>query len=113
MPHARNATEAAARTLSPLRDPIADAIHAHANSLAGVADALQMLASEVRAATAQRRPVDEFYAGATLRLDRLCQWLKVKGPWLLACAPVTLVAVQAISPEAGKALASILQELAS
>lgn len=79
--------------------------------MAGVADALREVAGEIRAATVQRRPVDDFYAGATTRLELLCNWLKVKGPWLLASTPVVLVAVQAISPEAGKALAAALQGL--
>lgn len=45
------------------------------------------------------------------RLDLLCQWLRKKGPWLLASIPGVLVAIQAISPQAAKALATVLQSL--
>lgn len=96
---------------APGDDRIPSAIREHAAAMNEVAAALLAVAGEIRNATAQRQAVDEFYAGATLRLDLLCRWLRVKGPWLLASTPVVLVAVQAISPEAGKALAALLQGL--
>ena len=101
----------AATPPAPAREPIASAIYEHAAAMARVAEALNGVALEIRAATDQRKPVDDFYAGATTRLEILCRWLQVRGPWLLASVPVTLVAVQAISPEAGKALATLLQGL--
>lgn len=92
-------------------EPIALAIRHHAEAMDRVGEALASVAGEIRAATLQRRPVDDFYAGATQRLDLVCRWLRVRGPWLLAMTPVVLVAVQAISPEAGKALSALLTGL--
>lgn len=86
-------------------EPLAEAVREHAKAMHRVADAIV-------AATAQREPVDQFYEGATERLNLLCAWLKRRGPWLLASIPMVLVAVQAISPEAGKALAAVLQGIA-
>jgi hypothetical protein len=94
-------------------DVLARAIVDHAAAMTRVGIALEAVANEVRTATVQRKPVDEFFAGASMRLDRLCHWMKVRGPWLLASMPIVLVAVQAISPEAGRALAAILREVSS
>lgn len=92
-------------------DQVAGSIHHHAASMDGVAAAMREIAEAIRAATDQRQPMDVFFEGATNRLELLCRWLRRKGPWLLASIPPALVAIQAISPQAAKALAALLQGL--
>ncbi|MFN3522288.1 MAG: hypothetical protein ACK4YQ_08555 [Phenylobacterium sp.] len=91
--------------------PIADAILTHAEAMNRVAASIEAVGAAIEAATDQRKPVDEFYEGATRRLEMLCRWLRRKGPWILATIPGVLVAIQAISPQAAKGLAVLLQGL--
>lgn len=95
----------------PAPDATSLAIQEHAEAMRAVGAALERVADEIRAATAQREPVDRFYEGASSRLDKLCQFLGKKGPWLLGSAPLVLVSINAISPQAAKTLAVILQGL--
>lgn len=94
---------------TPQPDATSLAIQEHAEAMRSVGEALSQVAAEIRAATAQREPVDKFFDGATMRLDKLCQFLGKKGPWLLGSVPVVLVSINAISPQAGKALAAFLK----
>lgn len=89
-------------------DPVAAAIHHHATSVGELAAAAQAIAAAIQAATAQREPMDGFFAGLSDRLELLCRWLRRKGPWLLASIPPALVAIQAVSPQAAKALGLLL-----
>lgn len=79
------------------------------------AEAMLALAAELKAvnitlgnAVETLKPAIETVHGFGDRLDALCQFLKKKGPWLLGSAPGVLLAVQAISPSAAKALQAAL-----
>lgn len=82
-------------------DPMTAAIEAHAA-------AVEKLAAEVAAHTAQREPVDLFFKEATEALLCFRAFLKKWGPWMLAAAPVALALVQGVSPSLAKALAAWL-----
>lgn len=77
-------------------------------ALLEVAKAMNGIAEAITHATTQREPVDQFYAGAGDRLDKLCHFLTKRGPWILASIPGVLMAVGAITPNAAKAIATII-----
>ena len=45
------------------------------------------------------------------RLDRLCQFVRRRGPWLLASIPVVLSAIGAITPELAAGLKAAIAAL--
>jgi hypothetical protein len=71
----------------------------------------EAIAGAINNAVARFAPLAHAANDGMRRLDLLCKWLGKKGPWLLASIPGVLVAIQAITPQAAKALATFLQSL--
>lgn len=66
------------------------------------------IAAAIHDASATFAPLAEAASAVIHRLDMLCDFLRKKGPWILGSIPTVLVAIQAISPQAAKALAAML-----
>lgn len=80
--------------------PKNDCQREQAEALARIADALESLAP---AANTVHELAD--------RLERLCVFLRKKGPWLLASAPVIASIVGAVIPELGPTVRAIAAAL--
>lgn len=86
------------------QDPLVQAILANAK-------AMNAIATAIRANTKQRKPADEFFAGASHRLDAVCGFLRKYGKPILVSIPGVLMAVGAITPKLGAALGRALDAL--
>lgn len=76
-----------------------------------MADAIRDLAKAIDRHADHTKPIGEFFEGATVRVEKLCVFLKKKGPWLLALGPTALLIVQSVSPSAAAALKAIIASL--
>lgn len=58
------------------------------------------------------KPAAEVVHDLADRLDKLCRFLKTKGPWLLASIPFVLSAIGVITPEVAAGLKAAIAALA-
>ena len=72
----------------PNRCPDAESADRIAAAMERIADSLEDL-----------KPAADVIHDLAGRLDRLCQFMRRRGPWILASAPVVLSAIGAITPE--------------
>lgn len=82
--------------------PDNDCQRTQAEALVRIADALESLA-----------PAANTVHDLADRLERLCVFLRKKGPWLLASAPLIASIVGAVIPELGPAVRAIASALAA
>jgi hypothetical protein len=82
-----------------------------AEAAQALAAAMADIASAIREHTEQRKPMDEFYAGAGERLDLLCAWLRKWTPRVMFATPLVLMAIGAVTPEAAERLSKALAAL--
>lgn len=54
------------------------------------------------------KPAAEVVHDLADRLDKLCRFMKTRGPWLLASIPFVLSAVGAITPEVAGGLKAVI-----
>lgn len=99
-PAARRREQASLREPIANRCPDGQALDTLAESASRIADALEEL-----------RPTAEVVRGFGERLDKLCEFLRRRGPWLLAAVPLVLTAINALSPEAARALGAVISAL--
>lgn len=66
------------------------------------------IAAAIKDATLTFKPVADAAASGIHRLDLMCDFLRSKGPWILGSIPTVLVAINALSPQAAKALSAVL-----
>lgn len=103
-----------AHTVTKLRPPKRAGVAADHNQdpmvLAQLAQAraTMALARSIDRATKRVGPAADFVHGLGARLDALCDFLRKKGPWILASVPTVLMALGAITPNAAKILAEVL-----
>lgn len=82
--------------------PDNDCQRVQAEALTRIADALESLA-----------PAANTVHDLADRLERLCVFMRKKGPWLLASAPLIASIVGAVIPELGPAVRAIASALAA
>ena len=90
----------AARAI-PNRCPESDADCRQAAALERIADSLDDL-----------KPAAAVIHDLADRLEKLCQFIRRRGPWLLASIPVVLSAIGAITPELANGLKAGIAALA-
>ncbi len=78
-----------------------------------LAAAVLVLAQAIDRHGEKTKPIADFFEGAGERLDKLCQFIRSKGPLFLWLAPVVIVLVQSISPNAAEALDTVLKAIAA
>lgn len=93
-----------ARVVTPLTDTCDQECEARLQAAEIVAKANYAVADAITAATERFAPAADVLAGVGDRMDHLCQFLRKRGPWLLASTPLVLTSIGAITPEAGKLL---------
>lgn len=86
----------------PNRCPDADYLESMAASMEKIAASLERI-----------EPAADVIHDLADRLDRLCQFAKRKGPWILASMPVIITAINAVSPNAGAILKVIVAAIGS
>lgn len=79
-----------------------------AESLEAIAAAMTRIADSAE----ELKPAAVVIHDLAERLDKLCRFLKTKGPWLLASIPVVLSAIGAITPELAAGLKTAIAALA-
>lgn len=84
----------------PNRCPDGESIDRMAHAMERIADSLDDL-----------KPAADVVHDLAGRLDRLCQFVRRRGPWILASIPVVLSAVGAITPELAAGLKAALAAL--
>lgn len=85
----------------PNRCPDAEATDRMASAMERIADSLEDL-----------KPAADVVHDLAGRLDKLCQFVRRRGPWILASIPVVLSAIGAITPELAAGLKAALAALA-
>lgn len=85
----------------PNRCPDAESADRMASAMERIADSLEDL-----------KPAADVVHDLAGRLDKLCQFVRRRGPWILASIPVVLSAVGAITPELAAGLKAALAALA-
>lgn len=85
----------------PNRCPDAESADRMSAAMERIADSLEDL-----------KPAADVVRDLAGRLDRLCQFFRRRGPWILASIPVVLSAVGAITPELAAGLKAALAALA-
>ena len=85
----------------PNRCPDAESADRMAAAMERIADSLEDL-----------KPAADVIHDLAGRLDRLCQFMRRRGPWILASIPVVLSAVGAITPELAAGLKAAFAALA-
>ena len=73
-----------------------------------IADSNVQVAQAIREATETFKPAVEFFEDTAERIDGAGRFVRQKGPWLLGSVPMFLVGIQAITPDAAKALHRVL-----
>ena len=94
-------TKPRAPRVIPNRCPDAESADRMAAAMERIADSLEDL-----------KPAADVVHDLAGRLDRLCQFFRRRGPWILASIPVVLSAVGAITPELAAGLKAALAALA-
>lgn len=79
-----------------------------AESLEAIATAMTRLADSLD----DLKPAANVVHDLAGRLDKLCQFIRRRGPWILASIPVVLSAVGAITPELAAGLKAAISALA-
>lgn len=82
------------------RCPDGESIDRMATAMERIADSLDDL-----------KPAADVVHDLAGRLDRLCQFVRRRGPWLLASIPVVLSAIGAITPELASGLKAAITAL--
>ena len=85
----------------PNRCPDAESADRMAAAMERIADSLEDL-----------KPAADVVHDLAGRLDRLCQFVRRRGPWILGSIPIVLSAVGAITPELAAGLKAALAALA-
>lgn len=85
----------------PNRCPDAESADRMAAAMERIADSLEDL-----------KPAADVVHDLAGRLDKLCQFVRRRGPWILASIPVVLSAVGAITPELAAGLKAAFAALA-
>lgn len=75
-----------------------------AESLENMTAALTRIADNLD----ELKPAAEVVHDLADRLDKLCRFLKTRGPWLLASIPFVLSAVGAVTPEVAAGLKAVI-----
>lgn len=75
-------------------------------------DALVVQMTRIADSLDELRPAADVVHDLAGRLDRLCQFIRRRGPWLLASIPLVLSAVGAITPELAAGLKTAISVLA-
>lgn len=86
----------------PNRCPDAESADRMAAAMERIADSLEDL-----------KPAADVVHDLAGRLDRLCQFVRRRGPWILASMPIVLSAIGAITPELAAGLKSAITALLS
>jgi hypothetical protein len=92
-----------APSLAPVRSD--DSVQALAHALQGVGPGLQALATSIEKATAQRKPVDDFFGD----LRRGMEFLKAHRMKLSGLGAAAVLVLQAAAPNAAEVLKHALQ----
>lgn len=74
-------------------------------------DALVVQMTRIADSLDEVKPAADVVHDLAARLDKLCQFVRRRGPWLLASIPVVLSAVGAITPELASGLKAALAAL--
>lgn len=85
----------------PNRCPDAESADRMAAAMERIADSLEDL-----------KPAADVVHDLAGRLDKLCQFVRRRGPWILASIPVVLSAIGAITPELAAGLKAAFVALA-
>lgn len=72
---------------------------------------MDRLATAVEGIGEDVKPAAAFFGGASARLDALCQFLRKRGPWILASIPSVLVTIGALTPSAARGVNAVLAAL--